>query len=1073
MNYDELRNFAHHAQSMIASGAVEDRLRHYLSSRLPSIFPDSPWWIQAHMEGTEAHVRFSVGHRNREGFVDAVVGKTAIEYEKNLAQQLIFDEGYHQVKEYCAALYNIGIPEEEILGVLSDTVRWYGYSVTIVGEIEDGCLYGPDNIELTQTAAVDLSRETDEEFRRFEAFVNQFLDRDQSRLLNASTLVTDFGMDSSFYNQNISVFRDTVTRAMTEKPDYAALIQQVWQNFIAYLGVSDYGRFSIETYINEFYLVTVAKIICVDVMAGNPVISEADEIKRILNGDYFTRQNIFNLVDYDYFGWLNNSPYVEQLIGSVSEMQHRLVAYDFSRVGETDIFGRLLAQLANKEHRLMLGQEFTPHWIAQDIVEYNMDLLGEKAPRIVDMCCGSGVFLIESIKVVRRRYDIVPERYSTEKDDIAFSCVMGFDIDPLAVMLAKVNWVMSMRDLFSVHHGDITVPIYHADSLFVATPITHQMPDDTNDAYILQFAHHEVSLPAFLLSPEYRKTFDSFMAKTYRLAMARASEAEVPIDLTTIEGLIEAVEADSEIILSDEERQVLLPSAQQLAEELERLQREGRNGIWYFIICNSYRPGLTGQQFNCMVSNPPWMAMSKLADNPYKITLQGIARRYGIKPAGASHPHMELATIFLLSAVNRYLEDDARWSCVMPGSLLSGLNHEPLRSEKYRSSDVALPLQFDAIWELPQNTFKNKAIVLSGKKDALPTPDVLEGRVYTDVGAYEEAHYTLNHQGNRSAWTNRGRDVEVADILGGSALKFSQGCDLFPRTALFHEFVERPNGNWDIAPIERTSNLWYLVNDQKKASCNGLVAENVDKNYIFDTFISKHLSPFYMATPAKVLMPGKKVDGQWKAISAADRALMNVSTAYVFNQIEEDAPPPRSLMTYLRDTINIYGKLDKQNFSTKNWLVLSSASGANPCAAYISLETFDRARLIIDQTLYWYLADSEDEAIYIVGLLNSDALSDAIMDFQPEGGFGKRHIHTLPYKIIPNYNNEDATHIEVISRTRELMREWAALCREGEYKNLLQPNSSSLSSRRRRQQSAIRSLSAYERYEDACYAVLG
>ena len=38
---------------------------------------------------------------------------------------------------------------------------------------------------------------------------------------------------------------------MTEKPDYAALIQQVWQNFIAYLGVSDYGRFSVGTYINR------------------------------------------------------------------------------------------------------------------------------------------------------------------------------------------------------------------------------------------------------------------------------------------------------------------------------------------------------------------------------------------------------------------------------------------------------------------------------------------------------------------------------------------------------------------------------------------------------------------------------------------------------------------------------------------------------------------------------------------------------------------------------------------------------------------------------------------------------
>ena len=599
------------------------------------------------------------------------------------------------------------------------------------------------------------------------------------------------------------------------------------------------------------------------------------------------------------------------------------------------------------------------------------------------------------------------------------------------------------------------------------------MPDDANDAYILLFAHHEVSLPAFLLSPERRKVFDAFMAKVYRLAMARASEVETPIEPAAVNRLIDAVETDSEITLSDEERQTLLPSARQLVEELERLQREGRNGIWYFIICNSYRPGLTGQQFNCIVSNPPWMAMSKLADNPYKTTLQGIAQRYGIKPVGASHPHMELATIFLLSAVNRYLEDGARWSCVMPGSLLSGLNHEPLRSEKYRSSDVALPLQFDAIWELPQNTFKNKAIVLSGKKDDSPSPDVLEGRVYTDVGVYEEVHYTLNRQGNRSAWTNRGRDVEVADILSGNALKFSQGCDLFPRTALFHEFVERPNGNWDITPIERTSNLWYLVNDQKKASCNGLAAENVDKSYIFDAFISKHLSPFYMATPAKVLMPGKKVDGQWKAISATDRALMNTSTAYVFNQIEEDANTPSSLATYLHDTINIYGKLDKQNFSTKNWLVLSSASGANPCAAYISLETLDRARLIIDQTLYWYLAASEDEAIYIVGLLNSDALSDAIKDFQPEGGFGKRHIHTLPYKIIPNYDKEDAAHIEVISRTRELTREWAALCRGGEYANLLQPNSSSLSSRRRRQQSAIRSLGTYAGYEAACHAVLG
>ena len=110
MNREQLRDFAIHAQALIDEGAVEDRIRHYLSSRLVSIFPEYPWWVQAHMQGIEEHVHFSSARGNRDGFVDAVVGKTAIEYEKNLTIQGIFAEGYHQVKEYSAALCNIGIP---------------------------------------------------------------------------------------------------------------------------------------------------------------------------------------------------------------------------------------------------------------------------------------------------------------------------------------------------------------------------------------------------------------------------------------------------------------------------------------------------------------------------------------------------------------------------------------------------------------------------------------------------------------------------------------------------------------------------------------------------------------------------------------------------------------------------------------------------------------------------------------------------------------------------------------------------------------------------------------------------
>lgn len=1071
MNHEALRDFARNAQTMIDAGAVEDRLRHYLSSKLSAIFPDLPWWIEAHMMGTEERVRFSSENGDRQGFVDAVVGKTAVEYEKNLTNRRIFDEGYYQVKEYCAALYNVGIPANEILGVLSDTVRWYGYSVSVLGEATESGLYGPDNIELQQVTFVDLSVDTAEERNRFEGFVDQFLGRDQSRLLNANTLVMDFGIESSFYRNHASVFENAVRTAMSEKPEYADLIRQVWQNFIAYLGISDYGDFSVDTYINEFYLVTVAKIICVNVLAGAPVVSARNEIQQILDGGYFLNQNIENLVDYDYFGWLNSAPYSSLIMDSVAEMQQRLVAYDFSRLGENDIFGKLLAQMANAEHRLMLGQEFTPHWAAREIVEYNMDRLTSNSPKVLDMCCGSGVFLIETIKAIRNRFAINEESYSAEKDAIAFTCVMGFDIDPLAVMLAKVNWVMAMRDLFSVHDGNIVIPIYHADSLFVATPITHRMPENAGDSYVLHFDNHQVELPGFLLSPEHRSTFDSFMAKAYRFAMIRANHPEVALADDEVSVVVDSITQETEIVFTDDERVALCTSAEQLILELERLQRQGRNGIWHFILSNSYRPGVTARQFDCIVSNPPWMAMSKLAVNPYKTSLQTLADRYGIKPTGASHPHMELATIFLVGAVDRYLKDGGFWSCIMPGSLLSGLNHEHFRSESFRTSRANVPMQMNALWELPIDTFKNKAVVISGKKENQPSPDRLYGRVYAAPCVFSECSYTLNRQGARSAWTNRGADVEVADVINDTPLRFCEGCDLFPRTVLFHNFVERANGNWDISPIERTSELWYLWSDSHKVCCNDLIASNIDKQYIFDALISKHLSPFVISPPAKVLLPGRKEAGEWTTISTTDRVRMNTSTNALFTQIETGVQ--ENLAQYFDGKINIYGKLRNQNFSGANWLVLSNAGGSNPCAAYMSLETLDRRRLVVDQTLYWYLAETENEALFYVGLLNSEALSDAIKDFQPEGGFGPRHIHTLPYKIMPHYDPEQPLHTNVVESTRELIREWVEKCSsDATLGAKLNPNSGALHSRRRRQQSAIKALNAYESFAAACSEIL-
>ncbi len=1069
MNKEELKSFAITAQNEIDNGSAEDRLRHLLSASLSKIFPDSPWWIQEHVMGTETYLHFANPKGNdRNGFADAVVGKTVIEYEKNLKIPGIFKEGYHQVEQYCAALCNVGIDEIEILGVLSDTVRWYGYTISMIGNQDRGRLLGAEDIQLKPADFVDLSLGTDEESRKFELFVNKYLSREQSRILTAKALVLDFGVESDFYHKEIVQYKEVVTKAMQSNPKYADLIKGVWQNFVAYLGVSDYGAFSVDTYTNEYYLVTAAKMICANILNGSPLICNDEDIIKILNGQYFLQKNIQNLVEYDYFGWLNNTPYVDGIVGSAKNIQQLLCSYDFRIVAEEDLFGALLAQLSDREHRLLLGQDFTPHWVARSMVEYAlMDL--EEEPHILDMCCGSGVFLIEAIRSVRSKYGIGVNTFHADKDKIAFSCVMGFDIDPLAVMLAKVNWVMAMRDLFPYHRGQITVPIYHADSLFVATPITHRMPSDSQESYVMRFEGNEVELPGYMLTSDKQPIFDAFMSICYKYAMKRAEQKESSLTENQLDSLLAAVEMESGIAPSHAESQAQRMAAYSLVLQLERLQRQGKNGIWYFILNNSYKPGLVTNQFNCIVSNPPWLAMSKLSDNPYKRTLQYKTGAFGIKPPGASHLHMELATAFLLASIEKYLKDEARWMCVMPGSILNGYHHEPFRLGKYRDSQHPVAASIDTIWELPISTFKNKAVVLGGRKTDRESEYPLLGRVYAEPGVYGGCSYTLNRQGNRSAWTNKGESAEFLDIINSNPWAFHQGADIMPRTALFHDFVQLPNGSWSIRKIKDLSDLSYLLSNTHKDVCGTLEADGFSDVYMYDCLISKHLSPFIVSDPVKVMLPGTKVDGRWKGLADNDFALMNPGTSYVFHEIQEKSGMS---LSKLFQKINMRNKLEKQDFTLGRWLVLSNAGGKNPCAAYVDLNLLEKGRLLIDQTLYWHLAETEEEALFIVGMLNSEALAVAISDFQPQGGFGARHIHTIPYKIIPSYDLSNDMHFEVVSKTKALISAWDSYCNSDSIGKYLLPNSGSLNSRRRKLKAALKTMPQYDSYETACSNVL-
>ena len=75
---------------------------------------------------------------------------------------------------------------------------------------------------------------------------------------------------------------------------------------------------------------------------------------------------------------------------------------------------------------------------------------------------------------------------------------------------------------------------------------------------------------------------------------------------------------------------------------------------------------------------------------------------------------------------------------------------------------------------------------------------------------------------------------------------------------------------------------------------------------------------------------------------------------------------------------------------------------------------------MVDQTLYWKVIESEIEAWFCVGMLNSHALTEAITPFNPKGAFGERHIHALPYRLIPAFDPSNEEHLRIAELAREI-----------------------------------------------------
>lgn len=217
--------------------------------------------------------------------------------------------------------------------------------------------------------------------------------------------------------------------------------------------------FSIQTYFS-----LLIKLVTKNILQGKKRIDcSANEL---ILGDFFRKQGILNYCAPDWYCW----PIFELENGFddiIFDIEQSIYNYDsintieeFALNNNYDYIKQIYEAIIPKELRHALGEYYTPDWLAEHTLKNainNFDECKRNELSIIDPTCGSGTFIFKSI--------ILKRHQGCDLDKI-LNTVYGIDINPLAVLTAKTNYIMSIVDMLKPN-ANITIPIYNADVIHI------------------------------------------------------------------------------------------------------------------------------------------------------------------------------------------------------------------------------------------------------------------------------------------------------------------------------------------------------------------------------------------------------------------------------------------------------------------------------------------------------------------------------------------------------------------------------------------------------------------------------
>jgi len=986
--------------------------------------------------GLDLHLRQEYTLVN--GRADAVYNRFIIEYENPgvLRDKNSYAANQHaigQVKDYIQGIVRRQRHKEERLAGVAFDGRYY-----IFVRRRQGVWHVDDPLEVRPAST--------------ERFLRTLASLSTERALIPENLVEDFGEGSrigrgvvpALYeglnasrNPRVSVLFHQWSRQFSEVCDYDKASKVNVAGIARGYGIKDKkpDPFRLFFCIHTYYAVLI-KVLASQVAhfyltrLGTDLKSVGNKSSRELlgyfrnleDGALFRQLGITNFLEGDFFSWYLDvwGPAVEgalrDLVNTLAD--YSLVTLDVDPDTTRDLLKQLYQNLMPKQLRHNLGEYYTPDWLAQRLLN-QLDggtFRGDPDKRLLDPACGSGTFLVLAIKAIKEYgwQNAVPEADLLDK---ILGNVVGFDLNPLAVISARTNYLLALGDLLQHRRGDITIPVYLCDSIL--TPSESYAAPGVKD-----LMEHGVS---FNTAVGRFAVPGSLVEARYIDILAGLLEGSVGLRLSPeefIEDVTRALPLDAE---KDRRDCDLL---RELYEKLLELDDKGVNGIWARIIKNAFAPLFCGR-FDFVAGNPPWVNWEHLPEQ-YRMSLvplnqhkYKLFRQTGLM-AKSGAAEIDISTLMLYVSADRYLKDGGRLALVITQSLFqtSG-GGEGLRRFEIEGGSALRVQHVDDMVELkPFEGAQNRTSVLvvsKGQGTTYPVaytrwlkkerggipqeaslPDVIERTSRLNLHAIP-----INRNDPRSSWFvgNKAAIRVIPSLVGPSSYRAHIGVHSGGASGVYwvEQVASRPDGCIVVANLADAGRTTHES-----------VQLAVEDKLIYRLVRGRDVAQWRARGHRLMLVPQDPEDPKHAVDIGTMKARFPKAYLYFerFRDALESRPTYKRFLKRQGEPFYALYSVKKYTFAPYKVVWREIASDLLTCV----LEPQDGKPVIPDHKLVLIAFDDREEAHFVCATLSSCIARAIVHGYCIASSISTHILCNIP---VPTYNHNDSLHRELARLSQE------------------------------------------------------